>query len=532
MASNTVTSDGPDTRDSMASTLAKTWLRQYMAESNFPDWTKTQTTITEPLLLPDERGAPAAADGRLSLKEECGCLLCDETFTLPGGQPRLLTHLFNEHNLVIGEVNMVADLPAYIKYWKNKFQAEASALETYCAVMKVKPGDDSEQDPECVAGPGPYYFLSDVLTEDKELRLHLQMNKLQHVLDVQERERNAANFDRSCLFCRSSFQSPKDLFNHMAFNHNFSVGQPDNLVFVSDLLDLLERRLNDLVCIFCEKVFKNRDVLKEHMRKKSHKKINPRNEAYDKFYIVNYLEFGKTWSGQRKQTGGSRAGASGASDDFDDELPTGFDYDDYGTFTEDEEDDSKENDWSDWRGDLSGGAVCLFCPANYTEVNDLFHHLKVVHAFDYVKIKSELGGGLTFYQQVKLINFIRRQVYLNKCVHCNDQFDSKDVLLEHMGGEEGHMNPPEDDSEWNQSQYLFPTYENDNLLCVLEDVGAGVVIGGGGQQHTPEEALVIAEDIEIKESILFEEEFRNSLLSKSDRNQTRRPFNRHNSGKK
>ena len=74
-----------------------------------------------------------------------------------------------------------------------------------------------------------------------------------------------------------------------------------SVLLPSDLLDLLERRLNDLVCIFCEKIFKNRDVLKEHMRKKSHKKINPRNEAYDKFYIVNYLEFGRTWSGQRKQ---------------------------------------------------------------------------------------------------------------------------------------------------------------------------------------------------------------------------------------
>ena len=80
----------------------------------------------------------------------------------------------------------------------------------------------------------------------------------------------------SCLFCRSVFNCPRDVFNHMAFSHNFSVGQPDNLVFVGDLLDLLERRLNDLVCIFCEKVFKSRDVLKEHMRKKSHKKINPR----------------------------------------------------------------------------------------------------------------------------------------------------------------------------------------------------------------------------------------------------------------
>jgi len=401
--------------------------------------------------------------------------------------------------------------------------------------MKVKEGDtegDQELESDDVV-PGPYFFLSDVLMEDKELRLLLQMNKLQHVLDVQERERNSTDFERSCLFCRSMFQSAKDLFNHMAFNHNFSVGQPDNLVFVSDLLDLLERRLNDLVCIFCEKIFKNRDVLKEHMRKKSHKKINPRNEAYDKFYIVNYLEFGRTWSGQRKQAGNR------GSDDFDDELPTGFD--DYDNDAdEDTEDEMRggcvENDWSDWRGDGQGGAVCLFCPANYIDVKDLFHHLKVIHTFDYQKIKDQ--GGLTFYQQIKLINFIRRQVYLNKCVHCNDQFGSKDLLLQHMGGEDGHMNPPQDDSEWNQSQYLFPTYENDNLLCLLEDVATG---GGGGGVSSiraaaaEDEAPVIAEEINInQESILFEEEFRNSLLSKSDRqnNCHRTAFNRPNSSDK
>ena len=32
-----------------------------MAESNFPDWTKTQTTITEPLLLPE--GSTGTTDG-------------------------------------------------------------------------------------------------------------------------------------------------------------------------------------------------------------------------------------------------------------------------------------------------------------------------------------------------------------------------------------------------------------------------------------------------------------------------------------
>lgn len=31
------------------------------------------------------------------------------------------------------------------------------------------------------------------------------------------------------------------------------------------------------------------------MRKKLHKRINPENKEYDRFYIVNYLEMGKTW---------------------------------------------------------------------------------------------------------------------------------------------------------------------------------------------------------------------------------------------
>jgi hypothetical protein len=50
-----------------------------------------------------------------------------------------------------------------------------------------------------------------------------------------------------------------------------------------------------LICIYCEKTFKNRMVLKEHMRKKFHKCINPNNQVYDKFYINNYLEPGTTW---------------------------------------------------------------------------------------------------------------------------------------------------------------------------------------------------------------------------------------------
>ena len=75
-----------------------------------------------------------------------------------------------------------------------------------------------------------------------------------------------------------------------------------------------------LLCLYCEGVFKDRITLKEHMRKKQHKKINPNNTEYDRyiyiyiyiqslyttapqsippsiirFYVINYLEAGRTW---------------------------------------------------------------------------------------------------------------------------------------------------------------------------------------------------------------------------------------------
>ena len=81
----------------------------------------------------------------------------------------------------------------------------------------------------------------------------------------------------------------------------------------------------------------------------------------------------------------------------DEDLPTGFDSD-----NSDDVDD--ENNWSDWRGNLSG-AVCFFCPANYTDLKDLLNHMNVIHEFDYEEMKQDLQ--LTFYQQIKLINYIR-----------------------------------------------------------------------------------------------------------------------------
>ena len=141
--------------------------------------------------------------------------------------------------------------------------------------------------------------------------------------------------------------------------------------------------------------------------------------------------------------------------------------------------DDQEDDWYDWRKYLPG-FVCLFCPATYANggngANDLFHHMKVVHEFDFVEIKESMK--LSFYQQVKLVNYIRRQVHLGACIYCDENIEKpkhtdetyKENLLNHMKIE-NHMKLPEDKSEWDQSQYLFPTYENDTLLSYLPDEG-------------------------------------------------------------
>lgn len=63
----------------------------------------------------------------------------------------------------------------------------------------------------------------------------------------------------------------------------------DNLVFSSQYLDGLQAMLDQLQCLYCEKTFPSHAVLRGHMRKKHHFKINPKNKAWDVHYIVNFL---------------------------------------------------------------------------------------------------------------------------------------------------------------------------------------------------------------------------------------------------
>ena len=60
------------------------------------------------------------------------------------------------------------------------------------------------------------------------------------------------------------------------------------------------------------------------------------------------------------------------------------------------------------------------------------------------------------------------------------------------------------------SRYYFPTYENDNLLCQLED---DIEDPGGGLTDHHGNAIVIAEDNPVIDTILSEDSVRQDILA-------------------
>ncbi|XP_061780843.1 zinc finger protein 277 isoform X1 [Nerophis lumbriciformis] len=402
--------------------------------------------ILEPLCLP-EPAADACSDAPSPhCPQSLACLFCSES--LPGTQKDgLLKHLVLEHKLVIADVKLIADLPKYLLYWKGRFLEQP--ITDFCSVIKTNSTGPIEQQEH-------YFLLCDVLPEDRNLREKLQQKRLVEVLEQQQKEREDCSFRRVCMFCNDEFTGNRSsLLNHMAREHAFSIGLPDNIVYCDELLDTLQSKVDNLQCLYCEKTFRDKVTLKDHMRKKAHRRINCNNQQYDRFYVINYLELGKTWEQVQSED--------------DRELV-----------------DDEDDDWSDWRSHPVS-VVCLFCAHQSETMQQICAHMKEVHSFDLHQLRTQLNLG--FYQQVKLVNFIRRQIHQNRCYACQGKFQSRGDVLRHIV-DEGHVMDLPPVSAWNQPQYYFPTYENDALLCTLCDSD-----GDQSEENNQDDGVpVIAED--------------------------------------
>ncbi|XP_063324113.1 zinc finger protein 277-like isoform X1 [Pelmatolapia mariae] len=238
-------------------------------------------TILEPLCFPDQPADTSSPPGvQCPGSEPLVCLLCSESVP-PPQKDVLLRHPLMEHKLVI------ADVPKYLLYWKGRFLEQP--VTDFCSVIKTNSTGPVEKQED-------YFLLCDVLPEDRVLREKLQQKRLEEVLEQQQKERDDSSFHRLCMFCSEEFTGNRSsLLNHMAIEHSFSIGLPDNIVYCSEFLDTLQDKLDSLQCLYCEKTFRDKTTLKDHPRKKAHRHINAKNHEYDRFSVINYLELGKTW---------------------------------------------------------------------------------------------------------------------------------------------------------------------------------------------------------------------------------------------
>jgi len=133
-------------------------------------------------------------------------------------------------------------------------------------------------------------------------------------------------------------------------------------------------------------------------------------------------------------------------------------------FARPDSDDEHDSDWSDWAADGEPSAIrCLYCPHLGDNFAALKDHMLDAHRLDFDKATSPLN----FYQRVKVVNYLRRQMCVLRCATCDLQFDEQELLVEHMA-QELHCGIG-DRTSWDKPEFFFPYMENDGLLCVLDD---------------------------------------------------------------
>jgi hypothetical protein len=370
------------------------------------------------------------------------CLNCLEFFDLPKQTSDYVQHLLDKHKIVVTDIELIVDLKRYVEHWRHRFGQES--------IEKVFPIVTPLESDPLFGKVDNYYLMSEKLPEDRQIRERLALRRLEEVLSCQQREREDRTFNRQCLFCRYRTKGNRaKLVHHLYTIHHLNLGSPDNLVFVSEYLDVLEGKLKRNECIYCEKTFPDHPTLSEHMRKKQHREVNPKNNYYDRFYVINYLELGKKW-------------LEVLAEDFEDTMPT---------FADSDEEEEEES-WNEWQEDAEDEnemtAVCLFCDEAFQEAVKLLDHMKETHKYDLKTVFAD--GHFGFYDRVKFINYIRKLSHECVCFVCGtEDLRSWPALRKHLATSD-HLLSPVDKEKWDKEDYLIPTYDNDNLLCILEDI--------------------------------------------------------------
>lgn len=268
--------------------------------------------------------------------------------------------------------------------------------------------------------------------EDVKIRQALHLKMLNGLLETQQIERNTIyKRPRMCLFCSVQSQNLSELFSHMFQEHHFNIGLLDNLIFVETFLNELETMTKfKKQCIFCMEIFRSGTCLRKHLKSKNHFKINGKDERWDQFYLVNYVNLVKS----------SRNTIANEENDI--------------------EEDGGVDEWEDLKDEIDLKTQCLFCNDITVDPERCFVHMKTEHGFDLKGTQRE--HKLSFYDTMKLVNYLRNCQRLGE-----SPFGSSDSEEDTM--EQFIMLRIPEMRLWNKPQFYFPVYEEDPLLTAIED---------------------------------------------------------------
>lgn len=398
----------------------------------------TKPNIVGPLIFSSKNDV-SMKERLFPTMKEILCLFCDIKFKFDIEKYRYLEHLYVKHRLIIGDEEQIAIFHEYLMAWRAIFGGDESKISEFCTTMIMNQLPDGTP-----AKNVNYYLLCDVSSRDYEIRRKLQDEQLEIVLFYHEFERKDDKFEKHCLFCREIIRSTRcDFIEHLFNKHFLKLGKPENLVFIDELINMLQMKLSDLICIFCEKKFRDRTTLKEHMRKKGHKRINPDNKSYDKFFLMNY-QCHKSL--KTKYNGSSQRNIQSAEKKSQN----------------DENIFDNDSNWSDWEDEMQE-IICLFCPQKSNDIIKLKNHMNEEHGIDF----DQETDNTTFYDRVKIVNYVRRKIYTLQCIICSEQFENGVHLQNHL--KKSHHYSLGLRKDWDLPEYFFPTYEDDTFLCYLED---------------------------------------------------------------
>ncbi|KAL0230901.1 hypothetical protein GEMRC1_010306 [Eukaryota sp. GEM-RC1] len=329
-------------------------------------------------------------------------------------------HLEEVHSFVIQDPQYLNDIPRYLRVWDHLLPSPK---------------------------PSPFVISTD-RSDDKLIRQLLNKEKLKFMLKLQQSEEKTqllleVVFSVAVPLKETGPMSsntclPNIVCSLLSLTPGLNLGRADGLVNVDRLLSILHDKMDNLECLYCEKLFKNREALLNHMKKKNHVKINETNTMFDQFYIVNYSNPGIGWKTLENER--------------DDDGYISITSTTLGSVVDDDE------HWSDWSSEVDQEAKCLYCNEECSMLSGVHEHMRKEHGVvidDYTK-------HLTFLEYLQFINYTRSLVKENKCPNCLVEFNSNSDLLSHLI-DDNHFFPKET-NQFINSQFLIPFSEEDPLL--------------------------------------------------------------------